>query len=82
MLGAPEVISLNSIFIKSMGKPRWEFIKENKKKKPIKHALDEDIKTLEEKPITIKKKEGRKWKIRIEHLASFFRYIQFGRIDK
>ena len=31
-----------------------------------------------------KKKEGRKWKaqIRTEHLASFFRCIQFGRIDK
>ena len=36
MLGAPEVISLNSIFIKSMGKPRWEFIKENKKTRKYK----------------------------------------------
>ena len=32
----------------------------------------------------VKEKEGRKWKtqIRNKHIASFFRYIQFRRIDK
>ena len=48
------------------------------KKKEIKHAHDE------EKTITIKKKKERKWKtqINIKHLAFFFRYFQFGPIDK
>ena len=53
------------------------------KKKRKKNALDQKSK-IQEKTITIKKKEGRKWKTQIKskHLASFFSYIQFGRIDK
>ena len=53
------------------------------KKKERRNALDQESK-IQEKTITIKKKEGRKWKTQIKskHLASFFSYIQFGRIDK
>ena len=48
---------------------------ENKKVKKAKHAFDQ---------VRFKKNEGSKWKtqIGIKHLASFCRYIQFGRIDK
>ena len=51
-------------------------------KKERKHALDQESK-IQEKPIAIEKKEERKWKtqIRIKHLASFFKYNQFGRND-
>ena len=51
-----------------------------KRKKERKHALESNI---QEKTVTINRKEGRKWKtqLRIKHLASFFRYIQFGRIE-
>ena len=49
-------------------------------KKERKHSLDQESK-IQEKTITIKKKEGRKWKtqIRIKHLASFFYSISSNR---
>ena len=45
------------------------------------NTLDQESKNKEK---TIKTKKGRKWKTqhRIKHLASYFRYIQFGRVDK
>ena len=60
-----------------------QVINQKKKKNGWKHALDQESK-IQEKTITIKKKEGRKWKrqIRINHLATFFRYVLFGRIDR
>ena len=50
----------------------YELKQESKK---AKHAFDQ---------VRFKKNEGSKWKtqIGIKHLASFCRYIQFGRIDK
>ena len=58
----------------------------NTKKKERKHAFDQEIK-IQEKTITIKKKEGMFWgnvnyNQLIKHLASFFTYIQFGPIHE
>ena len=57
--------------------------KKTREKKKKENTLDQESK-IKEKTIKIKKEEGRKWKtqIRIKHFDSFFRYIQFGRIDK
>ena len=56
---------------------------DNVQQKSKKHVLDQESK-IQEKTITMKKKEGRerKTQIRIKSLAAFFRYIQFDRFDK
>ena len=57
----------------------WEFIKENKEVRKKENKL-----STKKKRERSRKKEGRKWKmqIRIKHLASLFRFVQFGLIDK
>ena len=52
-----------------------------KEKKERKHALGQESKFQEKSvTVTMKKKEGRKWKTQIE--INISRYIQFGRTDK
>ena len=73
----------NTVITNLIKRLRWEFIQENKKVKKKEN-------TLSTKKVRFKKndndqdKEERKWKtqIRIKHSASFFIYIQFGRIEK
>ena len=72
MLGAPEVISLNSIFIKSMGKPRWEFIKENKKTRK-KTKLDQGSDQEKEKVFSFLL--GRERVFLIAFLIEFLSYV-------